>query len=108
MKSMAEIAARLQGYDPQALSADSVNAFLAELVSPVEETEEVALPAALGRVLAHDLVSPFSVPPHDNSAMDGFALTAPSYARRARSYCGWLAPRWPARPGRGTPAAATA
>ena len=74
MKSMAEIAARLQGYDPQALSADSVNIFLAELVSPVEETEEVALPAALGRVLAHDLISPFSVPPHDNSAMDGFAF----------------------------------
>ena len=74
MKSMAEIAARLQGYDPQALSADSVNAFLAELVSPVEETEEVALPAALGRVLAHDLISPFSVPPHDNSAMDGYAF----------------------------------
>jgi molybdopterin molybdotransferase len=74
MKSMAEIAARLQGYDPQALSADSVNAFLAEMVSPVEETEEVALPAALGRVLAHDLISPFSVPPHDNSAMDGFAF----------------------------------
>ncbi len=74
MKSIAEIAARLQGYDPQALSADSVNAFLAELVSPVDETEELALPAALGRVLAHDLISPFSVPPHDNSAMDGFAF----------------------------------
>lgn len=29
---------------------------------------------ALGRVLAEDLVSPISVPPHDNSAMDGFAF----------------------------------
>jgi molybdopterin molybdotransferase len=28
----------------------------------------------LGRVLAHDLVSPLDVPPHDNSAMDGYAL----------------------------------
>ncbi|GAC1600894.1 MAG: molybdopterin molybdotransferase MoeA [Ramlibacter sp.] len=74
MNSIAEISARLQGYDPQALSADSVNAFLSELVSPVRETEDVALPDALGRVLAHDIVSPVSVPPHDNSAMDGFAF----------------------------------
>jgi molybdopterin molybdotransferase len=74
MKSMAEIGAQLLGYDPQALSADSVNAFLAQLVAPVGETEQVALPAALGRVLAHDVVAPFSVPPHDNSAMDGFAF----------------------------------
>jgi molybdopterin molybdotransferase len=29
---------------------------------------------ALGRVLATDLVSPISVPPHDNSAMDGYAF----------------------------------
>jgi len=30
--------------------------------------------AALGRVLAQDVVSPINVPPHDNSAMDGFAF----------------------------------
>ena len=69
-----EIAAQLQGYDPQSLSADAVNQFLARLVEPVAETEEVGIFAALGRVLAHDLVSPISVPPHDNSAMDGFAF----------------------------------
>jgi molybdopterin molybdotransferase len=28
----------------------------------------------LGRVLAEDIVSPVSVPPHDNSAMDGYAF----------------------------------
>ncbi len=74
MKTIAEIAAQLQGYDPQALSADAVGAFLAQLVAPVAETERVGLLAAYGRVLAHDLVSPLSVPPHDNSAMDGFAF----------------------------------
>ena len=74
MKSIAQIAARLQGYDPQALSADDVNVFLSQLVEPVPETEEVGLFEALGRVLAQDLVSPISVPPHDNSAMDGFAF----------------------------------
>ena len=74
MKSIAQIAAQLQGYDPQALSADLVNLFLAQLVEPVRETEEVGVFDALGRVLAQDLVSPISVPPHDNSAMDGYAF----------------------------------
>jgi molybdopterin molybdotransferase len=72
--SLNEIAERLQGYDPQALSARHVNAFLAQLVQPVREHETVPLMQAHGRILAHDVVSPISVPPHDNSAMDGYAL----------------------------------
>jgi molybdopterin molybdotransferase len=72
--SLQTIAERLQGYDPQALSAAHVNAFLAELVQPVRETESVSPMQALGRILAQDVVSPISVPPHDNSAMDGFAF----------------------------------
>jgi molybdopterin molybdotransferase len=38
------------------------------------EVETVPLAAALGRVLAADVVSPIDVPAHDNSAMDGYAL----------------------------------
>ncbi len=72
--SLQAIAERLQGYDPQALSAAHVNAFLAELVQPVRETERVSPMEALDRILAEDVVSPISVPPHDNSAMDGFAF----------------------------------
>jgi molybdopterin molybdotransferase len=74
MKSIAQIAAELQGYDPQALGADQVNEFLARLVEQVLQTEEIGIFDALDRVLAQDLVSPISVPPHDNSAMDGFAF----------------------------------
>ncbi|MFC7411659.1 gephyrin-like molybdotransferase Glp [Hydrogenophaga atypica] len=74
MKTLDQIAAALQGYDPQALSAAAVNTFLAELVSPVADVETVGVFDALGRVLAEDVVSPISVPPHDNSAMDGYAL----------------------------------
>lgn len=73
-KTLDQIAAELQGYDPQALSADRVNDFLARLVVPITEAETVGVFDALGRVLAEDVVSPISVPPHDNSAMDGFAL----------------------------------
>lgn len=74
MKTIEQIAAELQGYDPQALSADQVNDFLARLVDPVTGRESVGIFDALGRVLADDVVSPISVPPHDNSAMDGFAF----------------------------------
>jgi molybdopterin molybdotransferase len=74
MKTIEQIAAELQGYDPQALSAGQVNEFLARLVTPVDATERVSPFEALGRVLAEDVISPISVPPHDNSAMDGFAF----------------------------------
>ena len=78
MKSIDDIAAALQGYDPQALSVHQVNAFLAELVQPVSanESQDVYLFDALGRVLAQDVISPISVPAHNNSAMDGFAFDA--------------------------------
>ena len=74
MKSIEQIAAELQGYDPQAISAERVNDFLARLVEPVAATEDIGVFDALGRVLARDVISPISVPPHDNSAMDGFAF----------------------------------
>mgnify|MGYP000959195221 CR=1 FL=1 len=47
-----------------------------EAVSPAPRLEEVGIEAALGRVLARDLDCPGSLPPWDNSAMDGFALRA--------------------------------
>lgn len=72
--SLDAIAAELQGYDPKSLPANTVNAFLERLVVPVQVTESVGVFDALGRVLASDVISPISVPPHDNSAMDGFAL----------------------------------
>src|SRR5688572_8911851 len=38
--------------------------------------EPVALPATLGRVLAHDVTAPVDAPPFDRSGVDGFALRA--------------------------------
>ncbi len=74
MKSLSTIAAELQGYDASALPAGKVNEFLAALVNPVARHDSVALMDALDRVLAIDVISPISVPAHDNSAMDGFAF----------------------------------
>ena len=74
MKTLEEIAAQLQGYDPQAMSAAGVNEFLARLAEPMAAIDRVSIFDAVGRVIAHDIVSPISVPPHDNSAMDGYAF----------------------------------
>jgi molybdopterin molybdotransferase len=38
--------------------------------------ERVPVAAALGRVLAEEVTAPHDVPPHDNSAMDGYAVRA--------------------------------
>jgi molybdopterin molybdotransferase len=43
-------------------------------IQPIRESETVPLLDAYGRVLAADLLARLDVPPHDNSAMDGFAL----------------------------------
>jgi len=43
-------------------------------VAPVEEIEDATLSAALGRVLARDIVAGLDLPPFDNSAVDGFAV----------------------------------
>ncbi|WP_077002923.1 gephyrin-like molybdotransferase Glp [Variovorax sp. KK3] len=88
MSRIAEIAAALAGYDPKALGVDAVQGFLARLAGPAAMTqvEHVALRDALGRVLAEDIVSPVSVPPHDNSAMDGFAFDGALLPADAASY----------------------
>ena len=74
MKTIAQIAAELQGYDPQALPAQAVLDFLQRLVTPVTERTEQPLFDALGKVLSADVISLMDVPPHDNSAMDGYAF----------------------------------
>jgi molybdopterin molybdotransferase len=43
-------------------------------VNPVPGREKVHLRAALGRVLAADIVAPINLPPFDNSAVDGYAV----------------------------------
>lgn len=56
------------------MQADAALALLAERVRPIVGTETVSLTDACGRVLAEDLIAERSVPPHDNAAVDGFAV----------------------------------
>ena len=43
-------------------------------VGAVVSTESVLLRQAQGRLLAEDIISERNVPPHDNSAVDGFPV----------------------------------
>jgi len=74
MKTLADIASCVSGYDPNALPVAQAQEFIARLVPQVEAVESLPIRSALGRVLAHDIVSTIDVPAHDNSAMDGYAL----------------------------------
>lgn len=59
--------------------ADALERILAE-ASPVSGAEKLAVRSALGRVLFADVVSRINVPPHTNSAMDGYALSGADLA----------------------------
>jgi molybdopterin molybdotransferase len=49
------------------------------------DAEPVSLELALGRVLAEDVVSPVSLPPWDNSSMDGYAVRGDDMRGASRS-----------------------
>lgn len=59
---------------PPLTSLDEALSYLLARAVPVLPTESVGTFDADGRVLARDLVSALTVPPRDNSAMDGYAV----------------------------------
>ncbi|MFO0985865.1 MAG: gephyrin-like molybdotransferase Glp [Alphaproteobacteria bacterium] len=56
------------------IGLDAALTLLLERTAPVTGVETAPLAAARGRVLAEDIVAPRDVPPHDNSAVDGYAV----------------------------------
>lgn len=57
------------------LPVEEALARILELVSEMP-AERSTVPEAAGQVLAEDIVAPFDIPPHDNTAMDGYAVQA--------------------------------
>lgn len=57
------------------ISVEEARAYILQHFVPLE-LEYVELLDALDRVLAQDIISPINVPPHNNSAMDGYAVRA--------------------------------
>ncbi len=84
---------------PGTLSVEQARERILSLVSPVSETRRLPLMDALGHVLAESVVSPVNVPPHRNSAMDGYAvrsadLPAEGTARLVVAGTAWAGRPW--------------
>jgi molybdopterin molybdotransferase len=71
---MAQLSDDCFAFGGKLMTAREAMNVIAERLPVVVGTEPVALRAALGRILAHDVVSERAVPPHDNAAMDGYAV----------------------------------
>jgi molybdopterin molybdotransferase len=70
-----------EGKRPPLMPLDEALARLLENAQPRLGTERVSTFEADGRVLAQDVVSALTVPPRDNSSMDGYAVRAADCAR---------------------------
>ena len=58
----------------QALNVATARQALLDALTPVSGWEMLPIRSALNRILQRDIVAPFDVPAHTNSAMDGYAL----------------------------------
>ncbi|MBP4049660.1 molybdopterin molybdotransferase MoeA [Chromobacterium violaceum] len=65
---------RKTGLEYRMLSYQQARDWLLERAKPLNTHQELPLMQALGRVLAQPVAAGVDVPPHDNSAMDGYAL----------------------------------
>lgn len=63
---------------PGLLPFEQALANMLSQVSPIIETLTLPIDQSLHYVLAQDIASPLNVPPHDNSAMDGYAFAIES------------------------------
>jgi len=73
VKSLHDLSAA-SDYDPNSMPVEKAREHIRAFLSPVTVVERLHIRAALGRVLAQDVISPVNVPQHDNSAMDGYAV----------------------------------
>jgi molybdopterin molybdotransferase len=94
-----------EGEDPDLLPvAEAYRRIDGSLVA-LNSHEDVPLGDALGRVLATPVMSPFDVPPHRNSAMDGYALSGDEIPDDAITTLVSIGTAWAGHPFAGTPGA---
>ena len=71
---MAQLSDDCFAFGDELMTTAAALADLDARVRVVAERETVALPAALGRILAEDVIAKRDVPPNPNSAVDGYAV----------------------------------
>ena len=71
---MAQLSDDCFAFGGELMPTDEALAILDERLSPVVSLEMLPLRRAHGRILAEDVVAQNFVPPHDNAAVDGYAV----------------------------------
>ena len=64
----------MNDYDPNSMSVEQARLLIQQFLMPLTQQEAASLHTSMQRTLACDVLSPLDVPPHDYSAMDGYAL----------------------------------
>jgi molybdopterin molybdotransferase len=82
---MAQLSDDCFAFSGPLMPVDEAERLIRERVTPVAETETVALASAAGRVLAEDLLAHVDLPPFDNSAVDGYAVRHADLARESET-----------------------
>lgn len=71
---MAQLSDDCFAHDGRLMRVGEARDLLDRVLTAVSETERVPLHGALGRILREDIVAGAHVPPHENSAVDGYAV----------------------------------
>ncbi|HEU0186640.1 MAG TPA: gephyrin-like molybdotransferase Glp [Gallionellaceae bacterium] len=66
---------KMEDYDPNSMRVEQARQLIRRFLVPVSTVETIPLQQAWQRTLAADVQSPMNVPPHDYSAMDGYAAS---------------------------------
>jgi molybdopterin molybdotransferase len=71
---MAQLSDDCFAFGGELMPVDGVVRLIETRITPVSGSEILPVAQARGRVLAHDVAAPVSLPPFDNSAVDGYAV----------------------------------
>ena len=71
---MAQLSDDCFAHGGRLMRTDEALALLTDKLDCVTATETLATAEALGRILREDITAPANIPPHDNSAVDGYAV----------------------------------
>ena len=59
---------------PGLLPFEQAQADMLAMIKPITQTKTLPISQAVDFILAQNVASPLNVPPHNNSAMDGYAF----------------------------------
>ncbi len=92
----------MEDYDPNSLTVEEALRRIDSAVQPVAGFEKVAIRGALGRILAEAVHSTINVPPHMNSAMDGYAVSSVDFPGDGTRELTVIGTAWAGKPFPGT------